>query len=173
MEENRSSPAGELLAGRAEEFDTHILAELDLVGGDELTAAENIFPEGLASFDVLAGELQVPLHSVLLLNKVIVDSEFRGMRLGPLLVSEALYYFGRDHDLWLTYPSPFLPVNREMGEQERRTIAMRLCQTWAACGFRPYRDGYMATSPHLPDPAAARLSIREEFGLSAPNTYEP
>jgi hypothetical protein len=76
---------------------------------------------------------------VLLLDRVWLDSDYRGYGLGPIVAAAAIGRLGRGCHLAACYPAPFETTSSQAEDRGRAVEA--LGRVWSKVGFRHWRDG--------------------------------
>ena len=76
--------------------------------------------------------------SLLVLDRVWIEPDYRGNELGPVIACCAILRLGRGCQLAACYPAPFEAA--EVSEDRDDSIAA-LSRIWAKVGFTPWKDG--------------------------------
>jgi GNAT superfamily N-acetyltransferase len=88
--------------------------------------------------EVAGLEVASPGDHLLVLDRVWVDPEFRGNRLGPIIAAAVIERLGRGCRLAACFPAPFEGPCRP---DDRPHEVEALGRIWAEVGFRHWRDG--------------------------------
>ena len=76
--------------------------------------------------------------SVLVLDRLWIEPDWRGNRLGPIVAACAILRLGRGCRLAACYPAPF--ESPQQGADRERSVEA-LGRIWAKVGFTPWNDG--------------------------------
>ena len=81
---------------------------------------------------------------LVIMDRVSVDRDWRGQRIGPFLAARALRHLSSDDAIAACYPAPFeLPLDHRNRDQER----IRLSRIWEHLGFMHHLDGVFVCDP--------------------------
>jgi GNAT superfamily N-acetyltransferase len=86
--------------------------------------------------------------SVLVLDRVWIEPDYRGNGLGPIVAACAILRLGRGCRLAACYPAPF--EREQLGADRARAIDA-LGRVWAKVGFTPWNDGVWMLDLHTTD----------------------
>ncbi|WP_330342682.1 hypothetical protein [Streptomyces sp. NBC_00557] len=119
--------------------------------------------------DVACGEyapafeeaLAHPVGDLLVMDRVILEPEWRGAGLGPVLAGAAIRRLSQDCAAVACEPGS--ADDREMTEEQHRQAAVKLGQLWSTIGFQPFQDGVHFLDCHLQHPHDLLAARQQEF----------
>jgi hypothetical protein len=90
-----------------------------------------------------AHDAETDASSVLVLDRLWIDPEWRGNGLGPIVAACAIARLGRGCRLVACYPAPYESVPSESAPlpEDRDRSVEALSRIWAKVGFTPWSDG--------------------------------
>jgi GNAT superfamily N-acetyltransferase len=97
--------------------------------------------------------------SVLVLDRLWIEPDYRGNGLGPIVAACAILRLGRGCRLAACYPAPF-ETSQAPDDRDRSIDA--LGRIWAKVGFTPWNDGVWMLDLHTTD-------LRDALGQLLPN----
>lgn len=107
--------------------------------------------------DVLAH----PAGDLLVMDRVILEPDWRGLGLGPVLAGAAIRRLSNGCAAVACEPGS--ADGREMTEDQHREAAAKLGRVWSTIGFEPFRDGVYLLDCHLQRPQDLLTERQQEF----------
>ncbi|MFI6341026.1 hypothetical protein [Streptomyces sp. NPDC050535] len=124
---------------------------------------------GEVVLDVAAGEwdpaleaaLAHPVGDLLVMDRVVLESAWRGFGLGPVLAGAAIRRLSQGCAAVACEPGS--ADGRELTEDQHREAAAKLGRVWARVGFEPFQDGVHVLDCHLQRTEDLLAERRAEF----------
>jgi GNAT superfamily N-acetyltransferase len=140
----------------------HPWEAMDSYIGDVASIGETVL-------DVASGEwapdfeaaLAHPVGDLLVMDRVVLEPDWRGFGLGPILAGSAIRRLSAGCVAVVCEPGS--ADGREMTEAQHQAARRKLAAVWAQIGFNPFRDGIYYLDCHLQDPLDLLAARRDEF----------
>ncbi|MFP8959028.1 hypothetical protein ACLIYP_00360 [Streptomyces nanhaiensis] len=140
----------------------HPWEAMDAHSGDVARIGESVL-------DVAGGEwsarfekaLAHPVGDLLVMDRVVLEPDWRGFGLGPALAAAAIRRLSNGCAAVVCEPGS--ADGREMTETEHAAARRKLAAVWARCGFVPFHDGIHLLDYHLQRPQDLLAERLEEF----------
>ncbi|MFD7861616.1 hypothetical protein [Streptomyces sp. NPDC059783] len=102
-----------------------------------------------------------PVGDLLVMDRVILESEWRGFGLGPVLAGSAIRRLSQGCAAVVCEPAS--ADGRDLTGPEHCEAADKLAAVWARTGFEPFTDGVHLLDCHLQRPHDLLTERRQEF----------
>lgn len=140
----------------------HPWEAMDDYSGDVARIGESVL-------DVAEGEwskefeqaLAHPVGDLLIMDRVVLEPDWRGFGLGPVLAASAIRRLSNDCVAVVCEPGS--ADGRELTDADHEVARRKLAEVWARCGFVPFRDGIHVLDCHLQRPQDLLTERMEEF----------
>ncbi|MEU5416691.1 hypothetical protein [Streptomyces clavifer] len=111
--------------------------------------------------DVARGGFAHPVGDLLVMDRVILEPEWRGFGLGPVLAGAAIRRLSPDCTAVLCEPGS--ADGRKMTEEQHHEAAAKLARMWSTIGFEPFQHGVHLLDCHLQRPLDLLAERQQEF----------
>ncbi|MFI0813429.1 hypothetical protein [Streptomyces echinatus] len=130
--------------------------------GDVSRIGETLLDVGRSEYARAFEEaLAHPVGDLLVMDRVILEPEWRGAGLGPVLAGSAIRRLSQGCTAVACEPGS--ADGREMTEEQHRQAAAKLARVWSTIGFEPFQDGVHVLDCHLQRPLDLLTARQEEF----------
>ncbi|MFI6283024.1 hypothetical protein [Streptomyces sp. NPDC050988] len=135
---------------------------MDSYTGDVSRIGETVLNVGTGEWDAAFEEaLAHPVGDLLVMDRVILEPEWRGFGLGPVLAGAAIRRLSQECVAVACEPGS--ADGRQLTETQHREAAAKLAGTWSRIGFEPFADGVHILDCHLQRPHDLMAERRSEF----------
>ncbi|MGW4823221.1 hypothetical protein ACWEP4_30680 [Streptomyces sp. NPDC004227] len=135
---------------------------MDSYTADLSRIGETVLDVGTGEWDPAFEEaLAHPVGDLLVMDRVILEPEWRGLGLGPVLAGTAIRRLSQDCVAVACEPGS--ADGRELTEAQHREAAAKLAGTWSRIGFEPFADGVHILDCHLQQPHDLLAERKREF----------
>jgi GNAT superfamily N-acetyltransferase len=135
---------------------------MDAYTGDVSRIGETLLDVGRCEYaPAFEKALAHPVGDLLVMDRVILEPEWRGAGLGPVLAGAAVRRLSQDCVAVACEPAS--ADGREMTEEEHRQAAAKLGRLWSTIGFEPFQDGVHFLDCHLQRPQDLLSARQQEF----------
>ncbi len=135
---------------------------MDAYTGDVSRIGETLLDVGRSEYAPAFEEaLAHPVGDLLVMDRVILEPEWRGAGLGPVLSGTAIRRLSQDCTAVACEPAS--ADGREMTHEQHRQAAAKLGQLWSTIGFEPFQDGVHILDCHLQRTEDLLIACQQEF----------
>lgn len=140
----------------------HPWEAMDAHSGDVARIGESVLDVATGQWSAdFEKALAHPVGDLLVMDRVVLEPDWRGFGLGPALAASAIRRLSNDCVAVVCEPGS--ADGREMTETEHAAARRKLAAVWARCGFVPFRDGIHFLDCHLQRPQDLLVERLEEF----------
>lgn len=140
----------------------HPFEAMDSYTGDVSRIGETVLDVGAGGWEpAFEAALAHPVGDLLVMDRVVLESGWRGIGLGPVLAGAAIRRLSQDCVAVACEPGS--ADGRDLTEEQHREAAAKLAGVWGRIGFEPFQGGVHILDCHLQRPLDLLAERQQEF----------
>ncbi|MFD9484096.1 hypothetical protein [Streptomyces sp. NPDC059991] len=168
VDQEQLDAVGEIMVGRMSFVRVRMFGPddpfeaMDSYTGDTAGIGEVVLDIGRGQWAAeFEAALAHPVGDLLVMDRVILQPEWRGFGLGPVLAGSAVQRLSNDCVAVVCEPGS--ADGRELTEDQHTETKAKLAGVWAKIGFTPFQDGVHVLDCHLQRPLDLMAERQREF----------